>query len=163
MWVSKRLQRPALSNGYARKIQRIERQRRRIWVFFNELSKAFDCIGHNLLIAKLSWFGKTPISLKLIFSYLSNRTLGVRMDNSYRRKSEIKYGVPQGSVLGSLLFDIDLMNLFLECEDDNISSYADDTTPYSCAQDISSVISELQRIAKNFFDWCRNNHMKANP
>ena len=46
---------------------------------------------------------------------------------------------------------------------DNISSYADDTTLYSCAQDISSVISELQRIAKIIFDWCTNNHMKANP
>ena len=54
--------------------------------------------------------------------------------------------------------------MFLECDDDNITSYADDdTTPYSCAQDISSVISELQRITKKFFDWCRNNHMKANP
>ena len=53
--------------------------------------------------------------------------------------------------------------LFLECEDDNISSYADDTTPYFCAQDISSVLSELQRIAKTFFDWCRNNQIKANP
>ena len=53
--------------------------------------------------------------------------------------------------------------MFLECEDDNITSYADDTTPYFCAQDIPSVISELQRIAKKNFDWCRNNHMKANP
>ena len=61
------------------------------------------------------------------------------------------------------MFDIDLIELFLECDDDNITSYADDTTPYSCAQDISSVISELQRITKKFFDWCRNNHMKANP
>ena len=66
-------------------------------------------------------------------------------------------------MLGSLLFNIDLIYLFLECEDDNITSYADDTTPYSCAQDISSVISELQRIAKKTFDWCRNNDMKANP
>ena len=65
-------------------------------------------------------------------------------------------------MLGSLLFNIDLIDLFLECEDDN-SSYADDTTPYSCAQDISSVISELRKITKNFFDCCRNNHMKANP
>ena len=64
-------------------------------------------------------------------------------------------------MLGPLLFNIDLTDLFLECEDDNITSYADDTTPYSCAQDISSVISELQRIAKKIFDWCRNNHMKA--
>ena len=66
-------------------------------------------------------------------------------------------------MLGPLLFNIDLIDLFLECEDDNISSYADDTTPYSCAQDISSVISELQKIAKTFFDWFRKNYMKANP
>ena len=78
-------------------------------------------------------------------------------------KVKFKYGVPQGSVPGPVLFNIVLTDLFLECEDDNISSYADDTTPYSCAQDISSVISELQRITKKNFDWCRNNHMKANP
>ena len=66
-------------------------------------------------------------------------------------------------VLGLLLFNIDLIDLFLECEDDNITSYADDTTPYSFAQDISSIISELQRIAKKFFHWCKNNQMKANP
>ena len=51
---------------------------------------------------------------------------------------------------GPLLCNIDLVNLFLECEDDKISSYADNTTPYSCLQDISSVISELQRITKKF-------------
>ena len=66
-------------------------------------------------------------------------------------------------MLGPLLFNIDLTDLFLKCEDDKITSYADDTTPYFCAQDISSVIFEIQRIAKNFFDWCRNYLMKANP
>ena len=66
-------------------------------------------------------------------------------------------------MLGSLLFNIDLIDLFLECENDNITSYADDTIPYSCARDISSVISELQRIAKKIIDRCRNSHMKANP
>ena len=66
-------------------------------------------------------------------------------------------------MLGPLLFNIDLIDLFLEREDDNISSYADDTTLSSCEQDISSVISELQRITKIFFDWFRNSHMKANP
>ena len=73
------------------------------------------------------------------------------------------YGIPHGSVLGPLLFNIDLTDLFLECEDGNINSYADDTTPYSCTQDIPSVISELQRITKKILDWCRNNYMKANP
>ena len=106
-----------------------------------------DCIDHKLLIPKLSWFGVTPKSLKLIFSYLSNRAQGVRINNSYSRKSDIKYGSPQGLVLLSILFNIDLIDLFLECEDDNFTSYADDTTP--CAQDVPSVISELQEIAKN--------------
>ena len=119
---------------------------------FTELFKASDCIDHNLLTAKRSWYGVTPISLKLSFSDLRNRTQGVRINNSYSRKSYIKYSVPQGSVLEPLLFNINLINLFLECEDDNISSYADDTNPYSCAQDISSVISGLQRVAKIFFE-----------
>ena len=97
--------------------------------FFTDLSKAFDCIDHNQLITKLSWYGVTPKSLKLIFSYLSNRTQGIRINNNYSRKSDIKYGVPKGSVLRQLLFNIDLIDLLLECEDDNITSYADDTTP----------------------------------
>ena len=145
------------------KVKESRDKREEFWAFFTDLSKAFDCIDHNLLITKLSWYGVTPISRKLIFSYLNNRAQCVRINNSYSRKSEVKYGVPQDSVLGPLLFNIDLTDLFLECEDNDISSYADDTTPYSCAQDILSVISELQRITKKFFDWCRNNHMKANP
>ena len=65
-------------------------------------------------------------------------------------------------MLGPLTFNVHLIDLFFEREDDNITNYANDTTHYSCAQDVSSVISELQRIAKKFFDWCRDNHMKAN-
>ena len=75
----------------------------------------------------------TPILLKLIFSYLSNRTQSVRINNSYSKKIEIKYGVPQVRAFRPLLFNIDLIDLFLECKDDNISSYADDTTHYFCA------------------------------
>ena len=73
------------------------------------------------------------------------------------------YGVPQVSVLGPLLFIIDLIDLFLECEGNNNDSYADDTTPYSCAEDMSSVITELQRNARRFSCDFENNHMKANP
>ena len=130
-------------NGCATKIQRVEGQGRRIWGLFTNLSKGFGCIDHNLLLIKPSWYGVTLKLLKLIFSYLSNRTQGVRINSSNSRKSDIKYGVPQSSVLGPLLFNIDPTDSFLKCEDTNIISYADDTTPYSCAQDISSVISEL--------------------
>ena len=58
--------------------------------------------------------------------------------------------MPQSSSLGPLPFNIDLIDLFSECEESNIASYADDTTPYSCVRDIQTVISELKSLT-NFF------------
>ena len=66
--------------------------------------------------------------------YLRNRTQSVTINNSSSNKHEIVYGVPEGSVLGTSLFNIDLIDLHFEYEDDNIISYADDITPYSCAE-----------------------------
>ena len=62
-----------------------------------------------------------------------------------------------------MLFNIDLTNLFYECEDSNIANYADDTTPYARGENIRVVISELQSLAFRLFKWFENNHMKANP
>lgn len=61
------------------------------------------------------------------------------------------------------MFNIDLIDLPLECGDDKVTRYADDTTRCSCTQDIFFVISELKRIAQKMFDWCKNNLMKVNP
>ena len=56
-----------------------------------------------------------------------------------------------------------MIDLFYECEENDIANYADDTTPYSCGTDIPTVISELQDISTKVFNWFGNNHMKANP
>ena len=116
-----------------------------------DLSKVFDCIDHKLLIAKLFCYGVAPSALNLIHSYLSNRTQVIKINNSFSRRSSIEYGVPQGSVLGPLLFNIDLTDLFYECEDSNITNYADDTTPYACGEKIRFVILELQSLAFRLF------------
>ena len=69
------------------------------------------------------------------------------MNNSFSGKSGVRYVVPQGSLLGSLLFNIDLIGLFFECENDNISTLMT-LLPIHGHKIISSVIYELQRISK---------------
>ena len=109
-----------------------------------DLSKAFDCINHPLLTAKLYNYGLSPLSINMMFSYLSNQTHQTKINECFSDRSRIEHGGPQGSFLGSLLFNINSIDLFYECEESNIASYADDTTPYSCARDTNTVISELK-------------------
>ena len=128
-----------------------------------DLSKAFDCINHPLLIAKLYNYGVSPLSMNTIFSNFSNRTHRTKINECFSEKSRIEHGVPQGSILGPLLINIDLIDLFYECEESNIASYADDTTPYSCARDTQTIISELKSISNKLFHWFQYNRVKSNP
>ena len=69
----------------------------------------------------------------------------------------------QGSIIGPLLFNNDLTDLFFICANDGMASYADDTAPYTCARDPRTVISEPQSTSEKLFDWFENNHLKINP
>ena len=132
-------------------------------ILLTDLSKAFDCLEHELLLAKLNAYGFEYYAIKLIHSYLTGRFQRVRINSNYSSWSEILYGVPQGSILGPLLFNIYLSDLFLFCQDINIANYADDNSPYSCNNDIESVISQLQMDSKTLLNWLDNNRLKANP
>ena len=128
-----------------------------------DLSKAFHYIDYKLLIAKLYSYGISLSSINLLSSYLTNRTQRIKINDCFSFRHEIEYGVPQGSILGPLLFNIDLIDLFFICENDDISSCADDTTPYTCARDTPTVTSELQSTSEKLFNWFEKNHLKANP
>ena len=128
-----------------------------------DLSKAFDCLLHDLLIAKLHAYGFSFKSLRFLHDYLNNRSQCTKVNNAYSTPSKLKFGVPQGSILGPLLFNIYLCDLFLEIEDIDIASYADDNTPYVCNQDPIEVVEKLQNTYRTIFSWCVKNHMKANP
>ena len=78
-----------------------------------DLSKAFDCLPHDLLIAKLHAYGLDYQSLKILSSYLRNRKQRVRLGSIFSTWHDILTGVPQGSILGPLLFNIFLCDLFL--------------------------------------------------
>ena len=127
-----------------------------------DLSKAFDCISHELLIAKLHAYGFDKRSLVLIYNYLSNRKQRVKVNDSYSFCSKILFGVPQGSILGPLLFNIFICDMFYFMEDFEIANYADDSTPFSAKLNRKSVVEELQISSSVLFTWLRNNYMKAN-
>ena len=78
-----------------------------------DLSKAFHCLPHELLIAKLDAYGFGKSSLKLIHSYLSNRKQRVKVNDSYSSWSAILFGVPQRSIVGPLLFNIFICDVLL--------------------------------------------------
>ena len=90
------------------------------------LSKAFDCILHDLIIAKLGTYSFHIDALKLIHDYLSNRKQRVKVNDGYSSWKDIFYGIPQGSIRGPLLFNIHLCDLFYFSKDLDIASYADD-------------------------------------
>ena len=127
-----------------------------------DLSKAFDCISHDLLIVKLNAYGLSLPALKLVHSYLQNRKQRTKIWSSYSLWEEIVSGVPQGSILGPLLFNIFLCDLFLSIENNYFTNYADDTTPYVISNNPDKVVSELRGITEKLFAWFSQNEMKAN-
>ena len=134
-------------------------------ILLTDLSKAFDCLEHDLLIAKLYAYGFDLNAVKLIQSYLSNRYQRVNINSTYSSCFEIIFGVPQGSIMGPLLFNIDLSDLFmflLESESD-VTNYADDNSPFACDKDSTSVIKKLENVAKILLNWFTHNRFKANP
>ena len=99
---------------------------------FVDLSKAFGCLQYDLLLAKLNAYGFDYKSLKLISSFLSTRKYRTKINSSFSEWKHLLIGVPQGSVLGPLLFNIYMCDIFLFMSESNVANYADDTTLSAC-------------------------------
>ena len=131
-------------------------------VLLTDLSKAFDCLDHELLIAKLNAYGFSLTASKLIHDYLSNRNQRTKINLSYSSWHEIIFGVPHGSVSGPLLFNIFLIDLFFIVENIDIARYANDNTPYISANNVNEVILSLEKATDTLFKRFSDNVMKSN-
>ena len=134
----------------------------KVGAMFMDLSKAFDCIRHDLLIAKLHAYGFSREALLLVYSYLENRQQRVKINGSFSNYKHVQLGVPQGSVLGPLFFNIYINDLLLSIQETDICNYADDTTIYTCDMRLENVISMLENDSKIIIEWFGNNYMKLN-
>ena len=129
---------------------------------FTDLSKAFDCPVHDFLIAKLEAYGFTYESLKLINSFLTDRKHRTKINFSYSSFLDFLIGVPEGSILGPLLFNIYISDFFLFLDDNNVASYADDTTPYAIKENSLQVLNNIKNKARCVFNWFSANYFQAN-
>ena len=127
-----------------------------------DLSKAFDTLIHDLLIAKLHAYGFDIKTLKLLHSYLTKRWQRAKANSSFSTWSELLQGVPQGSVLRTILFNIYLHDLFYLTEMTQVCNFADDTTFYVCDKDLNILINRLQHDTSLAVEWFENNFMKLN-
>ena len=127
-----------------------------------DLSKAFDTINHELLLAKLHAYGFDKTALAIIKSYLTNRWQHTKINIAFSSWTELLNGVPQGSILGPLLFNIYINDLFFNFAETDICNYADDTTLYACDSNLQNLITRLELDSINAIVWFENNYMKLN-
>ena len=118
-----------------------------------DLSKAFDSIEHELLIAKLNAYGFSKKTQLMIYNYISGRKQRVKLNGSFSNWRETCTGVPQDSVFGPLVFNVYINDLFLTVTDTAIYNFADDTTIFAADSCLDKVVRLGVRLNGSFSNW----------
>ena len=122
-----------------------------------DLSKAYDCLTHDLLIAKLEAYRLDVGSLNFLLDYLSLRKHRTKVGSSYSKWSEICRGIHQGSILGPLLFNIFINDILFFVEKSEICNFPYDSTVCSCGKHLPKIKEDLICTMKNILKWFRLN------
>ena len=128
-----------------------------------DLSKAFDCLPPELILEKLRAYGLAESAIDLLKSYLSHRRQCIKIGNTSSTFLSLTKGVPQGSILGPLLFNIFINDIFLCVNKTKLFNYADDNTLSYAHANYQCLKQTLESESESLIEWFTNNQMQANP
>ena len=126
-----------------------------------DLSEGYDCVNHDLIIAKLEAYGVAENSLGLIQNYLSQRQQRVRVGSALSEWLEIILEVPKGSILGPILFNGFINDLLLFIKETDICNFADNTALYACGKELDTISFKLEIETNTAIQWLKDNEMVA--
>ena len=123
-------------------------------VILVDFRKAFDLVDHSILLKKMELYKLNQNSWNFFRSYLTNRQQSIFMNNTQSNHASVKHGVPQGSILGPLLFLLFINDIPLHT---NIMTdlYADDATLYETSTSKEEIESKLQNALSDLAVWCK--------
>ena len=133
-----------------------------MWDFLRLLTKAFDTVDHQILLDKLDHYGVRGQTNDLFKSYLSNRKQFVKIRNSESSHLPISCGVPQGSVLGPLLFLIYVNDIANHSPLGNIRLFADDTNIFVEHENLELVYENAKIVLEYLYQWFKDNKLTVN-